>query len=285
MKKPPIKNEKPEWSIIESTFGDASNSNNSHNSHNSPNSNNSLNKLSKHEQHIFSQIFQAAGGVRAPSSEIRCRMAAAWIRIARLREVFLAWRLAAMSLCVGALKAELVHLRQYAQKQVHSVGHMRKERLVEVAVAELDMSHQEANSHRADALRELIKEHRRIGQGQDQETDLMKGLTRKRLAELQMLAHAKGIDLTREDGRNKTRQMLMIELESRTKGVKENDEDFVMVGGPESHSACTGHLQGSSPRPMATPQDLQLLTGVFQTSSPEVQLALNRVFAALPQAA
>jgi hypothetical protein len=218
-------------------------------------------------------------------------------RKAIIRAVLVCWQLVAVKAKNCELQDEIRRLRA---RQVElptvtstaateqSIWRMKKAELVEVAVQELLITHQQASNITVAALRHLIKENRdQLQEPTAQQSGLPSGLSRMSHKELAVQADARGINVLDPRRRHgmKVRQQLIMDIQeyeaARIEGRSyqpTNPEDLMADAGFSGVSFMP-HVD-LSPQPTAPPAESASGSGVGSDPSwPSSQI--NQLFADL----
>ena len=146
------------------------------------------------------------------------------VKKALLRAVLVCWQLVTVKAKNSALQDEIKTLRaestrahssqNYANEEETSIWRMKKAQLVETALDEPQITHQQASKLTVDLLRYLIKEHREQSGTTSAPSGLPPGLSRMSHQELCVQADARGISVVDNRRRNNTkaRQQLIIDI-------------------------------------------------------------------------
>ena len=151
-----------------------------------------------------------------------------------LQLVIMAWKAWYQELVIECLEKQVQNATEAGEPRPSSIWQMRKGELVELAISELGWTRRQAEAETVGqlrlALREMKDEQKVTAALVGPQSALAKGLNRMLLAQLQEEATTRQIELTRADGKSKTREELIRDVKRHVGEVQAETEWILPQG-------------------------------------------------------
>ena len=153
---------------------------------------------------------------------------------AALQTVIMAWKAWYQEMVIGCLEQQVQSGPETGEYRPTSIWQMRKAELVELAVLELGWPRRQAEAETVGqlrlALREMRDEQKATTALASPQSALPKGLNRMLLAQLREEATTRQIELTKADGKSKTREELIRDVKRHVGEVQAETEWILPQG-------------------------------------------------------